>query len=105
MTEPTATCCFRVLRRMRFPVEANAGDYLAVMPPRFSENLWVLEPVGLWVVRRRSFDQGKLWSTLADLLDDTTLILVHAPGRALLVHLVSSGELTPDQALRVLRSA
>lgn len=102
---PSATCYFRVSRKMHFPVEASAGDYLAVMPPVYRENLWVSEPVDLWVVRRRHFDEGKLWTVLADLCDDGTLSLVHAPGRRLLAYLVSTGQLSAAQAVRVMRSA
>lgn len=101
----TATCYFRVFHRMHFPVEANVGDYLAVMPPTCPENLWVHEARGLWVVRRRQLDEGKLWTVLADLLENGTLVMLHAPSRALLPHLLAAGELSLPQALRVLRSA
>jgi hypothetical protein len=101
----TATCYFRVFHAMRFPVEAAVGDYLAVMPPACPENLWVHEPKGLWVLRRRHVEEGKLWSLLATLLENGTLVMLHAPARGLLPHLVSAGELSLPQALRVLRSA
>lgn len=90
---------------MRFPVEAQVGDYLALMPPKYPDNLWVHEPTGLWVVRRRHFDEGKLWTEIAKLLEDDTLVMLHAPSRALLRHLLEAGELSLPQALRVLRSA
>ena len=105
MTAPSATCYFRVLRRMRFPIEAQVGDYLAIMPPPVPENLWVHEPTDLRVVRRGTLEQGKLWTELGRLLEDDTLVMLHAPSRALLPHLVHAGELSLPQALRVLRSA
>ncbi len=104
MPEITATCCFVANAPLHFPVQANSGDYLAVMPPRFAENLWVLEPVDLWVVRRRHFPEGKLWTVCADLMEAGTITLIHAPGRRLLVHLVASGQLTAARAVQVLRA-
>lgn len=104
MPELTATCCLLANVSMYFPVQANPGDYIAVMPPRFQENLWVMEPTDLWVVRRRAFPEGKLWSVLADLLERGDVTLVHAPGRHLLVHLVATGQLSAGQAVRVLRA-
>lgn len=99
-----ASCCFRLQAPLRFPIEGRVGDILAVMPPSVPDNLWILEPVDLWVVRRQAFPEGKLWSVLADRLEDGTLTLVHAPGRRLLVHLVASGQLSPGQAVRVLKA-
>lgn len=104
MPQQTVTCCFRVHHLMRFPVEAAAGDYLTVMPPKYRENLWVLEPIDLWVVRRCFFPEGKLWTVLADLADAGTLTLEHAPSRPLLVHLVATGQLSAAQAVRTLRA-
>ncbi|GAB1345063.1 hypothetical protein MASR1M101_41900 [Gemmatimonas sp.] len=104
MSKLTATCCFLLQAPMHFPVEGQTGDYLAVMPPPLPENLWVLEPAGLWVVRRRHCPEGKLWTVLADLVDAGTLSLVHAPGRQFLMHLVESGQLSAAQAVRVLRA-
>jgi hypothetical protein len=100
----TATCYFRILQTMRFPVEGNTGDYLAVMPPACPENLWVHEPSGLWVVRRRHLLEAKLWTALADLMDAGTLVMLHAPARRLLSHLLQAGDVSPPQALRVLRA-
>jgi hypothetical protein len=104
MPKLNATCCFVLRDLLRFPIQGSPGDYLAIMPPPLPENLWILEPAGLWVVRRRHLDEGKLWTVLADLMEEGTLSLVHAPARPLLVHLVESGQLSPDQALRVLRA-
>jgi hypothetical protein len=89
---------------MRFPIAGDAGDFLAVMPPAFRDNLWMLEGESLWVIRRRAVEEGKLWSMLNDKVDEGTLTLLHAPGRRLLGHLVESGQITTAQALRVLRA-
>ncbi|MES2524017.1 MAG: hypothetical protein V4617_15025 [Gemmatimonadota bacterium] len=64
----TATCYFRVLLPLYFPVMASPGEILAVWP--LPENLWVFDAHGDWVIRRRSFPEGKLWSTLEQLLVD-----------------------------------
>lgn len=90
---------------MHFPVEGKTGEYLAVMPPPCPENMWVHEASGLWVVRRRQFPEAKLWTLLADLMDDGTLVMLHAPARQLLPHLLRAGDVSPPQALRALRSA
>lgn len=99
----SATCFFRVLRGRRFPLAAAAGDYLAVMPPTFADNLWVLEPVDLWVVRRGHFPEGKLWTLLAHAIESGELMLHSSPAAELLPYLLQAGELSPRQALRVLR--
>ncbi len=104
-SELTATCYFRVARRMHFPVQADVGDFIAIMPPASPHNVWVHEPRTLWVVRRIQFHEGKLWTTLDELLEDGTLLFIHSPTYGLLSHLLSAGELSPLQALRLLRRA
>lgn len=103
--QKTATLYFRIAQRLRFPVEGAEGDYLAVMPPMYRDNLWVFEPIDLWVIRRRHFSEGKLWTVLADLCDDGTLILEHAPGRPLLTYLVTTGQMSAAQAVRIVKPA
>lgn len=76
---PPATCYFRANAVVRFPVELSAGDYLAIMPPEYPENMWVHEPVGLWVVRRRYFPEAKLWTVLDDLMYDERVSLLYSP--------------------------
>ena len=63
----TATCYFLVLRPLHFPVQAAPGEVLSVWP--VPENLWVFDAQGDWVLRRRRFDEGKLWSVLDELLE------------------------------------
>lgn len=104
-TELTATCYFRVARRVRFPFQAEVGDVVAIMPPPCPQNVWVHEPDTLWVIRRTHFEEGKLWTELADLMEDGTLLFIHSPSFGLLSHLLSAGELSPPQALRLLRPA
>ena len=66
-----ASCYFRFLRTTHFPVRGEAGQYLAVWA--LPLNLWVLDATGEWVVRRASFDHGKLWSTLDALIADGSI--------------------------------
>ena len=61
-----ATCYFRVIEPIHFPVRADAGDALAVWA--LPMNLWVLDPTGQWVLRRIAFPEARLWSALDDLL-------------------------------------
>ncbi len=63
----SATCYFLVLQKMHFPVQAEPGEYLSIWS--VGPNVWVIDPTGEWVVRRTSFPEGKLWSTLDALLD------------------------------------
>lgn len=63
----TATCYFRILQPLHFPIRGEPGEYLSVwaMP----QNLWVFDEHAEWVLRRASFDEGKLWTTLDELID------------------------------------
>lgn len=99
---PEATVWFRVDGRINFPIRANESDLLVVIRPPHPENLWVIDPLGRWVIRRGHFPEGKLWTVLADLADAGTLTLIHAPGAQLLPHLLQSGQVAHRAAIRAL---
>lgn len=56
---------------MYFPIQAAPGEFLSVW--RLSDNLWVYDARTDSVVRRGRFDEGKLWTVLADLIDAGTI--------------------------------
>lgn len=61
-----ATCYFLILQPLHFPIRGEPGEYLSVWP--LEQNLWVMDRAGEWVLRRRAFPEGKLWSVLDELL-------------------------------------
>lgn len=61
------TCYFWVIDPIAFPVRAAAGEYLAVFAQH--ENIWVIDATERCVVRRGSFPESKLWTTLDDLVE------------------------------------
>lgn len=63
----TATCYFLILSPLHFPIRGEAGEVLSVWP--LPQNLWVFDAQAEWVLRRASFEEGKLWSVLDDLLE------------------------------------
>jgi len=67
MPHHTATCYFRVIERVPFPVQANPGEYLSVWPG--DPNLLVFDATGQRVVCEGYFPEGKLWSELFMLLE------------------------------------
>lgn len=105
MPPTTATCYLHVLAELPGLIDAEPGDYLAIMPPPCPQNLWVHEPFGLRVVRRGRLEEGKLWSRLGELMESGALVMLHAPRRAALPRLLRAGEMSLPQALRALRSA
>lgn len=69
MTNPiSASCYFLVIEPLHFPIRAEPGEYLSVWP--LQQNLWVFDRSGDWVVRRGSFEEGKLWSELQRLMEE-----------------------------------
>jgi hypothetical protein len=99
---PVASVWFRVAGRVHFPVRADDQDLLAIVRPPCPQNVWVVDPIGRWVVRRTHFEEGKLWTALGDLADAGQLMLLHAPDAQLLPYLVQSGQMAPRVAMRVL---
>lgn len=67
MTDLSATCYFRLLRPLHFPIAGEPGEYLGVFP--VAENLWVFDASGRWVIRRRALPEGRLWTVLDALLE------------------------------------
>lgn len=66
MTALSATCYFRLVTPLHFPVRGDAGQYLGVFP--VPENLWVFDDSGRWVIRRGAFPEARLWTVLDALL-------------------------------------
>lgn len=71
MPPTAATCYFRVLAPLRFPVEAAPGQWLSVWSG--DPNLLVFAESGEDVVTTGYFPEAKLWTVLADLLDAETI--------------------------------
>jgi hypothetical protein len=103
MPTAPATLILKAASRRLFPVRIETGDYLAVMPPSYPDNLWVLAGQDMQVIRRAYFDEGKLWSVLADEMENGHFTLLHSPRFQLIQHLLQTAQLSPRQALRVLQ--
>lgn len=63
----TATCYFLILQPLHFPIRGEPGEVLSVWP--LPQNLWIIDSAAEWVLRRATFDEGKLWSVLDELLE------------------------------------
>lgn len=97
----TATCYFRILAPMYFPIRGDAGEYLSVWP--CPQNLWVMDPAGEWVIRRGYFPEGKLWSELANLAEAGIIQPLSADDAQWLRHPLPTAAAPSRPALRVIR--
>lgn len=96
----SATCYFRFLRPTHFPVRGDTGEYLAVWA--LPLNLWVLDMTGEWVIRRASFDEGKLWTALDALIADGSIAFLDHD--ELLRRPLPTVDVPSRPALRVIRA-
>lgn len=97
----TATCYFRILAPMYFPIRGDAGEYLSVWS--CPQNLWVMDSAGEWVIRRGYFPEGKLWSELANLADAGIIQPLSADDAQWLRHPLPTAAAPSRPALRVIR--
>ncbi len=94
---------FRVVQPMHFPVPAEPKQFLSVRPGE--PNLWVFDETGSWVVRRRQFPEGKLWTVLADLLDKHVIQTLSAADDFRPPHPLPIADVSSPPTLRVIRRA
>ena len=102
MTEPTATCYYRILQPMHFPVSGVPGEYLSVWP--LPLNLWVLDRTGEWVVRRGGFEESKLWTELQRLEEEGVIRPLFGDAAAPLRHPLPTADVQSRPAFRVIRA-
>lgn len=79
MTALSATCYFRVIEPIHFPVRADAGEYLGVWSG--PNNLSVHDDTGA-VLRWGCCPEAKLWTVLDGLLDSGRIKFLYGAERA-----------------------
>lgn len=102
--EGLAIAYLRVLRALTFPIDAAAGEYLAVMPPLHRERLWVISGghEDLRVTRRERVPDAAIWTLIGGLVDAGAIQLTHVPHTALLPHLLATRQVSTSEAMRLL---
>lgn len=73
-----ATCYFRAVRRVHFPIRVEVGEYLSVWVGA-GQNLRVIDGSGETVLRRGDFPEGKLWTALLDLVLNGAIEMLASP--------------------------
>lgn len=96
----TATCYFLILQPLHFPIRGAPGEVLSVWP--LPQNLWIFDAQAEWVLRRTSFDEGKLWSVLDELLEQGLIRYLSDDER--LRRPLPTAPAQPRPALRVIRA-
>lgn len=99
----SASIYFRVLLPMHFPVQAAPNEFLSVWAGE--PNLWVFDASGEWVLRRRHFPEGKLWTVLYDLLDAGVIRTLSEVDEQWLRHPLPAFGASSPPTLRVIRPA
>lgn len=102
MTTPIiASCYFRVIAPLYFPVRAQPGDFLGLWS--LPQNLWVYDSTGSTVLRRTFFEYGKLWTLLDELLEREVILFLDASAAEQLRR-PPAGEASSRPALKLLRA-